>query len=1124
MAEISSVAHFTLLEPLGAGGMGEVYLARDEHLDRDVAVKLLSPDAASDPLATERFRREARAASAINHPNIVTVYDVGEAEGTWYIAMELVQGQTLARARGTPWPIARAGDVLAQCATALAVAHDAGIVHRDIKPENVMVRGDGYVKLLDFGLARLMPAERTESSRLTEPGKVLGTMEYLSPEQASGELVGAASDVFSLGIVTYELLSGRHPFHAPTQIATLGAILTRDVTPIAALRPEVPPVLQDLVGRMLDKTPERRPRASDVVAVLRDAGLESAGPRIAAVASGDAGPAGAGTGAVVPPALSGHGSIARRSGVVVGRTGDVAAIQAAYSDVVNGQGLLLCVAGEAGIGKTTLIESALGELRAGDAPPQVAIGRCSERLAGTEAYLPVLDALESTLEHDATGAVAALVSEVAPTWGGLLGRGDDAVEDRTALASQERLKREMAALLQRASQRAPVVLFFDDLHWADASTVDLIAYLGVRLDRMRVLLLVTYRDAELRAARHPFLQVQQLLQSRGQARELGVALLSEPDVAEYVNRTYPGNEFPPAFARAVHARSEGSPLFVADVLRWLGTQGVIAERAGRWSLVRPVPDVDHDLPSSVRSMIERKVALVGEADRRLLGAAAVQGAEFDSATVAAVLGTDAADVEEQLIVLDKVYAFVRRIEDAQFPDRTPTVRYRFAHALYQNVLAAELAPSRRASWSRAAADFLEARHGPRAPEIAGMLAALREAARQPERAAAWYAMAAQRAMAVFAYAEAEMLAARGLAQGELIEDAARHVAIELPLRLALGATSLVRRGFAAPETANNMAHARALCDAIGETPSLMPALWVLVLYNIAHGQMDDAATICTQMLQIGRASGDPVLEVCGHLVHVGLNTHRGTLADALSHHAEAAAMTDAAVVAALRARFQPDPTITTEGEYVRLLWLTGRFDEAWAALEAAERHVTGTGDPQGRAFIALFASELALMSGDAERAERFAADGLALCEEHGIASERLWLGAYLGMARAARGDADSGIGLMRASLGAFYAIECFVSVPFFQAHLAAAELAAGHVPEAQQAVDAGLRLAERTGEHTWDAELWRVQAAILDRPPDARADGLTARDARQRARHAAEVSGAAALAARIAADGSKTTG
>ncbi|HEX7547215.1 MAG TPA: protein kinase [Gemmatimonadaceae bacterium] len=1124
MTAPASVAHFKLVAQIGAGGMGQVYRARDERLGRDVAVKLLSHEAASDPQAIERFRREARAASAISHPNIVTVFDVGEADGMWYIAMELVMGRTLAEGRGTPWPLARATDVLAQCATALSVAHGAGIVHRDIKPENVMVRDDGFVKLLDFGLARLAPAERVETSRLTEPGIVLGTIAYLSPEQACGERVGSASDVFSLGVVAYELLTGRHPFEAPTQVARLGAILTREAASASTLRGDLPMSLVGLIGAMLLKEPEGRPSAADVASAMRRAGIELGAPLVSATSPDVSGETYVAPGGGQPAGAGSTRRIVRRSGVVVGRAHDLAAIQAAYADVVRGHGMLVCLAGEAGIGKTTLVESAIAELQNGGVPPIVAIGRCSERLAGTEAYLPVLDALESSLDRDTTGAVAALVREVAPTWAGLLGRGGDSTADRSALASQERLKREIAALLERSSERAPVVLFFDDLHWADASTVDLIAYLGVRLDRMRVLLLATYRDAELRASKHPFVQVQRELAIRGQARELGVALLSEADVADYVSRTYPGHDFPPDFAHVVHNRSEGSPLFVADVLRWLGTQGVIAERDGRWSLVRPVPEVDHDLPSSVRSMIERKVAQVDDADRRLLGAAAVQGAEFDSATVAAALKADGADIEEQLIVLDKVYTFVRRTEDASYPDRSQAVRYRFVHALYQNVLAAALAPTRRAAWSRTAAEFLEARHGTRAPEIASTLATLFEAGRQPERAAVWYGVAAQRAMTVFAYAEAEELATRGLAQGDLVEKAAAHVAIELPLRLVLGATSLVRRGFAAPETANNMAHARALCDAIGETPSLMPALWVLVLYNIAHGRLDDASALCAQMLQIGRASGDRVLEVCGHLVHVGLLTHRGEFAEALEHHASAAAMTDEHVVTALRQRFHPDPTITAQSEYVRLLWLTGRFDEARTALAIAERHVAGTGDPQGRAFVSLFATELALMTGEFERAERIAAENAALCEEHGIASERLWCMTYLGVAKAARGDTASGIAMMRAGLDVFHAIECFVVVPFFQAQLAAAELAAGNVAGAQEAIDVGLRLVERTGERTWDAELWRVQAAILARAPGTGRDGLTASVARSRARQAAELSGAVALTARIDSDESKTAG
>lgn len=676
--------------------------------------------------------------------------------------------------------------------------------------------------------------------------------------------------------------------------------------------------------------------------------------------------------------------------------------------------------------------------------------------------------------------------------------------------SQERLKREMAALLEAASLEQPIALFLDDLHWADASTVDLLAYLGARLDRLRLLLLVTYRDAELHASQHPFVQVQRDLESRGLAHELHIPLLSQSEVQDFIDHTYPGHAFPPALALAMHARTEGSPLFVADLLRWLGTRGVIAERTGKWTLVRPMPEIDQELPGSVRSMIERKISQLDDEDRKVLAAAAVQGAEFDAATVAAILRADEADMEEQLLVLDKVYAFVRRIEDATFPDRSQSVRYRFVHALYQNALANGLAPSRRASWSAAAADYLEARHASARADVEAELASLREAARQPERAAAGYATAAQRALGVFAYAEAEVLATRGLAQALLLAPGEAQVGLELPLRLLLGATSLVRRGFAAPETADNMARARVLCEAIGRSPALANALWILILFSIANGKLEDATRLCTQLLQIGEASGDPVLLACGHLVHVGLNTHAGNVPEGLRHQDATDALANDEVTLALRARFQPDPLLTARCEQVRLLWLCDRFDESQRVLDELVAYSERTGDPQGRAFVGLFAAELAVIGGNPAAGERIARQAIALCEEHGIASERLWNTLILGVALAAQGALQQGIDCMRSALAVFFAIESYVTVPFFQAQLAQALLNADDAQGAQLAVQTGLALADRTGEHMWDAALWRVQAAILSHAPDARSD-LTAVQAIDKARQAAGESGASAL-------------
>ncbi len=1111
--------------------MGEVYLARDERLGRDVALKLLPAALATDSQAVERFKREARAASALSHPHIVTVFDVGETVDGCYIAMELVRGRTLAdEGRRNP-SLSRVIELLRQCALALAAAHEAGIVHRDIKPENVMVRDDGYVKLLDFGLARLMPSERpdisqvSERSTLTEPGTLVGTMGYLSPEQACGEIVGLSSDVFSLGIVAYELATGTHPFLAPTQVAMLGAILTRDPLPAKSVRGDLSDELSTLIGRMLCKDAHERPSSADVAQQLR---AMSRGVRV----EGEPRPTPS------TPLLSVSGAAAnpsatairltRQSGVVVGRTRDVAGIQAAYATVLQGTGALVCVAGEPGIGKTTLVESAIAALQAQDAPPVVVRGHCSERLAGTEAYLPIIDALEVALEQDTSGGMARFIARVAPSWLALMGRATadstDGTGPTTVLASQERLKREIAALLEQVAERTPIVLFLDDLHWADASTIDLLAYLGARFDRLRVLLIVTYRQGELLASQHPFLSVQRELSMRGYGREVAVSLLSEPEVQDFLDHTYPNHRFPADFAHVIHARTEGSPLFVADLLRWLGTRGVIAEQLGRWTLVRPMPEVDRELPSSVRSMIERKITQVDETERRLLAAAAIQGAEFDTATVAAMLKADAADVEEQLLMLDKVYAFVRRVDDATYPDRSHSVRYRFVHALYQNTLAADIAPSRRAGWSAAAADFLELRHKARAPEMAASIAALRATARQPEQAAAWYAVAAQGALAKFAYAEAETLATRGLEQALLLDAGPEQYGLELPLRVLLGATSLVRRGFAASETAENMARAREMCEAIGGAPALASALWILILFSIAHGELEAATRLAAQLLDIGHSSGEPVLLALGHLVHVGLWTHRGHVHTALAAQAETDAVADTVVAHALRARFQPDPLLTARCEHVRLLWLAGRPADADALVVQLRAYAVGTGDPQGRAFLGLFEAELAVMSGNAALGERIARDAIALCEEHGVASERLWNTLMLGVARAQQGDLAAAVTMMRGALDVFHAIESFVSVPFFQTHLGWALLQLGDITAAQEAIGLGFDIADRTGEHMWDAGLWAVQAQVLRVAPAARSDTMTSSDALDRARQATEATGAIGLLSFFNPDTPKTAG
>jgi serine/threonine protein kinase len=288
---------YEILSSLGRGGMGEVWLARDLRLDRKVAIKVLPPQLTDDPDRVARFRHEARTASALNHPNVCTIYTLGTAgDGRLFIAMEYIEGSTLRERLGAnPLPVRKAVDIAAQMASGLSAAHAAGVIHRDVKPENVMVRSDGLVKVLDFGLAKLDPAivsfEPAPSTRtaLHTDGSVGGTIAYMSPEQASGHALDARTDIFSLGAVMYEMLTGRQPFSSSSPALVLDSILNRfPVSPIR-LNPEVRPRLEDIIMKALEKDRDLRYQsASELRTDLNRLKRDTDAPGVPVLATSDA--------------------------------------------------------------------------------------------------------------------------------------------------------------------------------------------------------------------------------------------------------------------------------------------------------------------------------------------------------------------------------------------------------------------------------------------------------------------------------------------------------------------------------------------------------------------------------------------------------------------------------------------------------------------------------------------------------------------------------------------------------------------------------------------------------------------------------------------------------------------
>ncbi|HWQ31686.1 MAG TPA: protein kinase [Blastocatellia bacterium] len=270
-----TISRYRVLSLLGAGGMGEVWLARDTGLERNVALKLLPAQFTRSQAHVQRFAQEARAASALNHPNIITIHEIGEAEGTHYIITEFVEGKTLRLMLSQPMPLGAVLEIATQIADALVAAHKAGILHRDLKPENVMVRPDGLVKVLDFGLAKLTErsdagGEASPAILITDPGTVLGTISYMSPEQALAQPLDQRTDIFSFGVMLYEMLAGERPFQGVSHAAICDAILHHRPVPVTAVQPALPRELQWIIDHALEKDRNLRfQTAADLKAALQ---------------------------------------------------------------------------------------------------------------------------------------------------------------------------------------------------------------------------------------------------------------------------------------------------------------------------------------------------------------------------------------------------------------------------------------------------------------------------------------------------------------------------------------------------------------------------------------------------------------------------------------------------------------------------------------------------------------------------------------------------------------------------------------------------------------------------------------------------------------------------------------
>ena len=746
--------HYRIINKIGAGGMGEVYKAEDTKLGRHVALKLLSPDTTSDATAKRRLLSEAQSASALNHPNIVTIYAIEEAEGVDFIVMEFVEGETLTAhlALNGALPLTSLLDIGVQIADALNAAHSIGLIHRDIKPANILITPKGVVKVTDFGLAKMVRFSSEQIDRealtlaanLTGPGIVVGTAAYMSPEQTRGETLDVRSEIFSLGSLLYEAATRTRAFNGPSVLSIMHAIAAIDPAPPSKLRPELPREFDLIIERALAKEKtERFTSANEMAEALRSLRASTTG-----------------TWAGLPIVYDSD-LIDSSVPSFVGREPEMRKLDSLLKHAFEGSGRVVFITGEPGIGKTSLSDEFLRRARKQQQGGiLISRGRCVEQYGTGEAYLPFLDAMGGLLQAPGRERIAAVMRTYAPTWcmelpTAFASSGSlEKLQQETIGATKERMMREMGDALGMLASASPIVLLLEDLHWADPSSIDLLRHLCQRIGNQRLLIAGTFRPEDVERSGHPLKSYKAEMQAHNLCEEIALGSWSREHIAEYLDATFSPNDFPAELTSLVYEKTEGHPLFAANLLQYLGERGDLARENGRWSLARPLSEMDLAAPESVRAMISKKLDTLEPEERRALQYASVEGTEFHSTVTAKLLGVDEIDLEESLARLGKTHRLIETLGEEELPDGSLTTRYRFSHALYQNFLYGDLVNKRRVSLHQQAGEQLLQHFGKRAPQIATQLAMHFEQGRDFPRAVEFLIHAGDHAAKLYGYAEA----------------------------------------------------------------------------------------------------------------------------------------------------------------------------------------------------------------------------------------------------------------------------------------------------------------------------------------------------------------------------------
>jgi DNA-binding winged helix-turn-helix (wHTH) protein/predicted ATPase len=767
----------------------------------------------------------------------------------------------------------------------------------------------------------------------------------------------------------------------------------------------------------------------------------------------------------------------------VGREHALARMQIWLDKVRDGDSQVVFVTGEAGIGKTTLLDAFVRSV-ASDRTVRICHGQCLEQYGMSEAYLPVLDAIRQLCKDDAQ--VADVLRTHAPMWlmqmPSVVTAADRELFGReVAGATRERMLREMGQALDALTSHSVLVLVLEDLHWSDLSTLDLISYVARRRRAPHLMVVGTYRPAELIASRHPLKAVKQELFARGECEELPLEYLTWDAVRQHIAARFPVNQFPPDLVAVIHERTEGNPLFMVNTIEHLIAERFIESQDGGWRLTVPIDRVKVAVPESIRQLIEAQLDRLDERDQRILEAASVAALEFPVLAVAAALEEDAGEIESRCEALSRRHQFIKESGAEIFPNGQASGRFAFVHAVYRHVLYDRLSTSRRLLLHRRVARRGEELYGPRATEIAAELAMHFEQAGDHDQAVRYLQEAAANAMRRSAYREAITVSRRGLELLATLPDTDDRARQELRLQIALGVPLIATEGYAAPEVGRVYVRAHELCERLGTTPEIAQVFWGLWTFHILKADLAAAMGLATQLLGLAERVSFPGVVTRGHWAMEITSTHQGNFRLALEHFDRMLSLYDPE-----RDDVGPFIEALNPGVAVRCfagwcLWFVGEPDRAVVLLQEAVTLARRLSEPHGLAHALLFAAVLHQLRGERPMAQHYADAALDLAAEHGL----LFYGA---MGQIVRGwsligsDGDQrAADEIRQGLATWQATGATLMVPHFLTLLAEAIPPADDQDAGLRVLDDALAMIQASGERMYEAEVWRLRGERLVR-------------------------------------------